>query len=155
MFKTVRFPKDFSARAVALASLSFAVLVSFTAEAGFKKSVTLTGGRRTLENDTVYIVDHDLKVQASAGFSAYAVNPNSTAVLYIPAGKTLTLKGGAGDKTSGGEAGISLPAGATLIVTGKGTLDVTGGKAANGCHHQHGSQEQSNSFFHDFLSFSL
>ena len=91
--------------------------------------MTLPGGRQTLEDGTVYIVDHDIKVQAGAGLSAYAVNPNTTAVLYISKGKTLTLKGGVASTTSGGEAGISLPEGATLIITGEGALDVTGGKA--------------------------
>ena len=115
-------------------ALGFFALAQGAAWAGFKNAVTLSSGRKTLENGTVYIVNKDITVKAGAGFSAYAVNANSTAVLYIPAGKTLTLKGGAGSEETGavGEAGISLPAGATLIVTGGGTLDVTGGKAANG-----------------------
>ena len=120
------------ARAAAVFALALLTQVPIAAEAGFKNAVTLTGGRQTLENGKVYIVDSDHKVQAGAGLPAYAVNANSTAVLYIPAGKTLTLKGGAASGTSGGEAGISLPASSTLIVTGGGTLEVTGGKAANG-----------------------
>ena len=98
--KRVDHLKGGKAWAAALALGLFA-LAPLAAEAGFKNAVTLTGGRKTLEDGTVYIVDHDFTVHASAGLSAYAVNANSTAVLYIPAGKTLTLKGGAGSATSG------------------------------------------------------
>ena len=123
--------RGIKAWAWALAMGLFA-LAPTAAEAGFKNVVTLTSGRHTLENNTVYIVNKDITVKAGEGLSAYAVNANSTAVLYIPAGKTLTLKGGAGSGTSGGEPGLSLPESSTLIVTGEGTLDATGGKAANG-----------------------
>jgi hypothetical protein len=52
------------------------------------------------------------------------------AVLFIPGGMTLTVRGGAGTGTNGGKAAISLPSGGCLYVRGAGTLDVYGGSGA-------------------------
>ena len=108
--------------------LGFFAIAPLAAEAGFTKTKEISsGGRLTLENGTIYIVDDtEVVVNASLGFSAYTVNENSTAVLYIPSGNTLTLKGGAGSGSSGAGAGIELPASSTLIVVGGGTLEAFG-----------------------------
>ena len=53
-------------------------------------------------------------------------------MLYIPNGVTLTVNGGNASGTEGAGAGIRVDPGSTLVVTGEGTLNVTGGNAANG-----------------------
>ena len=128
--------------AKALAIGCFALL-PIAAEAGFTKTMNLSGGRKTLENGTIYILtDNEDTVTASSGFSAYKVNDNATAVLYIPSGKKLTLKGGAASGTSGAGAGIEVPASSTLIVVGGGTLEVFGGKGGGGTSGNGGGSGQ-------------
>ena len=116
--------------ALAVAALAF---TPFAAEAGFTKTQSITGGgHKTLYDKTIYIIDDDISVTAGAGQSAYTVNENATVVLYIPAGKKLTLKGGAGSGITGAGAGLEIPSSSTLIVVGGGTLVATGGTGGNG-----------------------
>jgi len=126
---------SFRGRTALAASLAagFFSLVPVAAEAGFTKTQTIdTGGRKTLADGNIYIIADDISVTAGAGQSAYTVNENATAVLYIPAGKKLTLKGGAGSGVTGAGAGIAVPTTSTLVVTGEGKLVVTDGSGANG-----------------------
>ena len=55
-----------------------------------------------------------------------------TVYLYIPSGKTITCTGAHASGTTGGGAGIELTAGNTLYLLGSGTVNATGGNAANG-----------------------
>ena len=118
------------AKALALAAFA---LVPFMAEAGFTRSQTIgMTSRRKLEGNTVYLVTSDLEIRASSGFSAFSMDANSTSVLYVATGKTLTLQGGNASGTTGAGAGIEIPSSSLLIITGGGTIKATGGKGANG-----------------------
>ena len=55
-----------------------------------------------------------------------------TVYLYIPSGMTLTCTGSSASGQTGGGAGIELTAGNSLYLIGGGTLNATGGNAANG-----------------------
>ena len=121
-------------------ALALFVLAPWLAEAGFTKTQAIgTGGRKTLVDKTIYTID-DTEISATAGLglSAYTVNANSTVVIYIPAGKTLTLKGGAASGTSGAGAGIEVPSSSTLIITGAGTLNASGGAGGGGANGENG-----------------
>ena len=114
-------------------ALGFFMLAPGAAEAGFTRSQTIgTTSRRKLEGNTVYLVTSDLEIRASSGFSAFSMDANSTSVLYVATGKTLTLQGGNASGTTGAGAGIEIPSSSLLIITGGGTIVAKGGKGANG-----------------------
>ena len=121
--------------AVLAAALS---IFAFAARAGtgFTSSATLstTQDGPTLANGTVYFVPSDATIDRPSGstLSAMYVADGATAVIYIPKNVTLTVRGGNASGTESAGAGIRLYNGSTLIVTGGGTLNVTGGNAANG-----------------------
>ena len=118
------------ARALAV---GFLALWPAAAEAGFTNALLINStARRNLENNTVYMVTGDYEVKGSTGYSAYTMAANSTAVIYIPSGRTLTLQGGKAHEKSGAGAGIEVPSSSTLIITGSGRLVTTGGVGANG-----------------------
>ena len=109
------------------------VFVSGSAEAGFTTHKKIeSSGRRKLESYTVYTVTDNFTVKGGSGLSAYYMDENSIAVLYIPSNKTLKVTGGKGSGTSGAGAGIEIPSSSTLIITGGGTIEATGGQAASG-----------------------
>ena len=96
--------------AVAFAAGLFVLAPSV--EAGFTQSQTInTKVRRKLENGHIYNVMSDLDARGATGFSAFYMDPNSTAVLYIAAGKTLRLNGGNATGMTGAGAGIEIPRG--------------------------------------------
>ncbi len=117
-----------------------AALLLATAEAGFTRTVDITNNsRRRLSDNCIYRVVKDMTVSVSAGLSAFYVESGATAVIYIPEGKTLTLKGGAASGTTGAGAGIDVPYGSTLVIVGGGKLVAEGGKASNGTNGDNGS----------------
>ena len=114
-------------------AIGFLALAPTAAQAGFTNAVNINSNvRKNLENNTVYTVTGDFEVKGSTGYSAYTMAENSTAVIYIPSGKTLTLQGGKAHEKSGAGAGIEVPPSSTLIITGSGRLVTTGGVGANG-----------------------
>ena len=76
---------------------------------------------------------------APAGESALKVAEGATVTLNIPVGVTVTLKGGDASGMIGAGAGIEVPASAKLVIAGLGTLNATGGKAANGVDGKQGA----------------
>ena len=52
--------------------------------------------------------------------------------LYVPEGVTVTCTGANANGTTGAGAGVELASGNTLYLLGPGTLNATGGNAANG-----------------------
>ena len=62
-----------------------------------------------------------------------------TVYLYVPQGVTLTCTGANASGQTGAGAGIELTAGNTLYLIGKGTVNATGGNAANGGNGASGS----------------
>lgn len=81
-----------------------------------------------------YVFTNSLDYTAPAGESALKVADGANVTLCIPAGVTVTLKGGDAAGTNGAGAGIEVPAGATLNIIGEGALNATGGNAADGAN---------------------
>ena len=78
-------------------------------------------------------------ITAPATESALKVAEGATVTLNIPSGVTVTLTGGDAIGTTGAGAGIEVPASSKLVITGAGTLNATGGKAANGVDGKQGT----------------
>ena len=118
----------------ALLAAALSLLVSAVARAGLATSDTIGSGDvgKTLKNNTVYVVPKSATLTRTTPYTALYVEPGATTVLYIPNGVTLTVNGGNASGTEGAGAGIRVDPGSTLVVTGEGTLNVTGGNAANG-----------------------
>lgn len=94
------------------------------ASTGFTTTHTLSGAYNYLfsfVNGTVFFASSNISFNKGA-----VVSSNSTAVLYIPAGVTVTAVG------QPGLAGINLSSSSKLIVVGQGKLNVQGGSATNG-----------------------
>lgn len=97
-----------------------------------KESLPTTAGA-TLQDKHIYTVtDTSPMITAGAGKNGLVVAGGATVIIYIKAGKTLTVKGGDGSGSTGGGAGIYVPSNSTLIITGEGTLNAIGGKAGSG-----------------------
>ena len=77
-----------------------------------------------------YITDNLNFSNTNAGGSGLTVQ--GTVYLYIPSGMTLTSTGANANGQTGAGAGIELTEGNTLYLVGSGTLNATGGNAANG-----------------------
>jgi hypothetical protein len=87
---------------------------------------------RVLEPRKVYTVTRNTEITAKPGENGLVVSPSTNAtnpaVLFIPAGVTLTVTGSKGTPSSTvGKAAIRLNAGNVLYVRGAGTLIVKGG----------------------------
>lgn len=79
------------------------------------------------EPGQIYRISESMTINNTGGGPGIKVNAgDAPAVLYIPQGVELTVKG------SATQAGIELPEGATLIITGGGTLTAIGGSATRG-----------------------
>ena len=88
-----------------------------------------------LQDNTCYFVNQNVTLDASemAGQSALKVPAGASVwILLMNKSVTLTVKGGHGSGQVPGGAGIEVPNGAKLVICGEGTLDATGGNAANG-----------------------
>ena len=80
---------------------------------------------------TYYRIAQNLNFSnTNAGGSGLTVQ--GTVYLYIPSGLTLTSTGANASGLTGAGAGVELAAGNTLYLVGSGTLNATGGNAANG-----------------------
>ena len=91
-------------------------------------SPSLSGGK-------VYTVTQDTTIAATRTVNGLTIPANTTVIIDIAAGKTLTVKGADASGTTAGKAGILLNNNTSkLIITGSGTLTVTGGKGANGAN---------------------
>ena len=140
---------------------AFLLAFPLALQAGYTSVTEIsTTGTRTLSSG-LYRIKRGLTLTTEApnGNDCWNVVSGATAVVYIPKDTTLTLKGGRaldpvdheksvstdgnafnsrGDNVDAKKAGkragagICVPKGATLILTGEGTLNVSGGKGANG-----------------------
>ena len=131
--------------AVLAAALSL-LAPAVRASTGLTSSDTIGNGDvgKTLKNNTVYVVPHSATITRTTPYTALYVEPGATTVLYIPNGVTLTVNGGDASGTEGAGAGIRVDPDSTLVVTGEGTLNVTGGNAANGAN---GGDWRSNGYY--------
>lgn len=130
-------------RTTALLVVALSLLASAApASTGFTTKATLstTQSGPTLANGTVYVVSSDATIDRSPGstLSAMYVEPNATAVIYIPKNVTLTVNGGNASGTESAGAGIVVYESSTLVVTGGGRLVVKGGNGANGGNGSNG-----------------
>lgn len=130
-----------------------AALVTATVRAGFTvvDSTTLEGLKTTadstitLEDGVVYTFTSETLAKTNG---VATVNPmpvlevaaGAIAVLEIPAGHTLSLKGSDGNGDIPGAAAIRVPESSSLIVTGEGTLIAAGGRAGDGGSGKKGSK---------------
>ena len=92
-----------------------------------------TTGRTLGSADAVtyyYASDNLSFTNSTAGGSGLTIL--GTVYLYIPSGKTVTCMGHDASGTTGAGAGIELTQGNSLYLIGGGTLNATGGNAANG-----------------------
>ena len=98
----------------------------------FATSDLPTTAGSTLTTGT-YTVSSDITITAtSVGQSGLVIPSGNNVTIEIPEGKILTVKGADAQGQTGAGAGIYVPEGATLTITGYGTLNATGGNAANG-----------------------
>lgn len=82
-------------------------------------------------NTTYFYANSDLSfTNSNAGGSALTIQ--GTVYLYVPEGVTLTCTGANANGQTGAGAGIELASGNTLYLLGGGTVNATGGNAANG-----------------------
>ena len=89
-------------------------------------------------NTTYYYATGNLSfTNSNAGGSGLTIL--GTVYLYVPEGVTLTNVGANANGQMGAGAGIELTSGNTLYLLGTGTVNATGGKAANGGNGGNGS----------------
>ena len=120
---------------------AFAALVSFAFSQGALAQTEGLVAGGLLKGGTKYTVTENMTITATNG-NGLNVDPTSSkgnpAILYIPEGVTLTVKGADASGITGGGAGISVPSGAELIIDGAGSLVAIGGNAANGSNGSDG-----------------
>ena len=96
-------------------------------DAGSSTGKTLgTAGKTTY----YYAASNISFTNSNAGGSGLTIK--GTVYLYIPSGTTLTCTGANASGQTGAGAGIELAAGNSLYLIGGGTVNATGGNAANG-----------------------
>lgn len=76
---------------------------------------------------------------SNTGRDGISIAPGSSVHFYIPKGVTLTARGGNASGRTGAGAGIYLPQSSSLVLEGGGTVNATGGNAANGSNGEKGS----------------
>ena len=89
----------------------------------------------TLARDNVTLDFSNEDVSASP----LRVAANSTAVIFLKRGQTLTVKGSVAEDANGGYPGIQIGKDGTLVVTGEGRLVATGGNATSGTNGKPGT----------------
>ncbi|MEG1578014.1 MAG: hypothetical protein RR336_04535, partial [Oscillospiraceae bacterium] len=97
--------------------------------AGYGTVMDLPTGAGSTLYSNIYKVNTNTTIAYSNYYSALNVGSGHTAVIYIPKGITLTVRGGHGNAQNAGAAGINLPSNSTLIITGGGSLNVYGGNS--------------------------
>lgn len=115
------------------------------------------GAGYTLQPGKMYIVRSSMTLNAASGNGLNVETLGATEqapILYIPANVTVTVKGADATGTTGAGAGIYVPQGAELIITGAGTLNATGGNAANGGDGQDGQNGGNKAATKDFQEFN-
>ena len=125
----------------AQASLDEVYAMTNTTAANWTKlSAGSTTGKTlgTANATTYYYADANLSFTNSmAGGSGLTIL--GTVYLYVPQGVTVTCTGANANGATGGGAGIELTAGNFLNLLGSGSVNATGGNAANGGNGTNGS----------------
>ena len=97
-----------------------------------------TSGYMLTDGNTYVVQNSATFSNLTIGGNGMTVASNSTVVIYLPQGVTLTVKGRAGSGRIAGGAGICVPERSTLVVTGEGTISAMGGDAGNGENGENG-----------------
>ncbi len=114
-------------------------MTNTTAANWTKLSAGYTTGKTlgTANATTYYYADANLSfTNSNAGGSGLTIQ--GTVYLYVPQGVTVTCTGANANGATGGGAGIELTAGNFLNLLGSGSVNATGGNAANGGNGQNG-----------------
>ncbi|MBQ4391738.1 MAG: hypothetical protein II826_01350 [Prevotella sp.] len=90
----------------------------------------------TAGTTTYYYATGDRTYTGISGYSGLVIQ--GTVYLFIASGQTITCTGGDASGTTCGGAGIELTEGNTLRIVGSGTMNATGGNAANGGNGKNG-----------------
>ena len=92
---------------------------------------------------TYYYATGDLSfTNSTVGGSGLTIQ--GTVYLYIPSGTTLTCTGANASGQTGAGAGIEVALGNSLYFLGSGTVNATGGNAANGGNGSQGNDAEVN-----------
>ena len=91
-----------------------------------------SSGGKTLSSGHYYVTNSVTFSNSNTSGSGLSIAGGATVHLYIPKGITLTAKGAHASGWDGAGAGILLPYGSTLYLEGGGTVEATGGNAADG-----------------------
>ena len=121
-------------------------LTGATKNAGSAVTVTNlpTAANSLLSDNTIYNVTGNVTINGS-GSSGLRVADNSSVVINLENGATLTVTGANGGNASGtsgaggGYAGIYLPSNSRIIFTGTGSVNITGGRGGNAAGGSNGS----------------
>lgn len=107
--------------------------------AGYTTVLDLPTTAGSTLSSNIYRVKSSTTISYANYYSALSVASGHTAVIYIPKGVTLTVRGGHGRGKNAGAAGINLPSNSTLVVTGGGVLNVYGGNSGSSVGGSSGS----------------
>ena len=91
-----------------------------------------SSGGKTLSSGHYYVTNSVTFSNSNTSGSGLSIAGGATVHLYIPKGITLTANGANASGRNGAGAGILLPYGSTLYLEGGGTVNATGGNAADG-----------------------
>ena len=125
----------------AVVAVAAVIMTSSQVDAAVVNITKGSTGGYTMADGNTYVIQNSVSFcmdNSKAGWSGMAVKDNATAVLYVPAGVTLTVRGANGNGRTGGGAGIWVPETSTLIITGEGTVNATGGNAGDGGRGENG-----------------
>lgn len=126
---------------LSLALLASLIVVPTTASAAdVEKSEPIPMTPGSTLTSRKYVVSSDITITGDACQSALVVSDNAQVTITIKEGCTLTVTGGDASGIYGAGAGIEVPEGSSLTIVGTGTLNATGGKAADGEPGQGGDE---------------
>ncbi|MBO5969430.1 MAG: hypothetical protein J6S14_13130, partial [Clostridia bacterium] len=126
--------------AMILGAMPMSVLAADAAEPALTGTkLTTAHAGQTLAAGEYYVEPGaTLTLRGGTGKSGLTVAANSTVTIHIPEGSTLNVYGGNASGTTGAGAGIEVGLTSNLKIIGSGTLNATGGKAANGSNGANG-----------------
>ena len=126
--------------ALILSIMPMSVLAAGAAEPALTGTkLTTAHAGQTLKAGEYYVEPGaTLTLRGGTGKSGLTVAENSTVTIHIPAGSVLNVYGGNASGTTGAGAGIEVGSTSNLKIIGAGTLNATGGKAANGSNGANG-----------------
>ena len=136
--------KIFSALVMLLSLGSTLWIENVSAMPGWQPLSEGSSRGRTLTSGQYYVTRDVTFSNSNTGGSGLTIAGGATVYLYVPRGVTLTASGADASGRNGGGAGILLPQGSTLYLEGGGTVEATGGNAADGSNGENGNNASFN-----------